>query len=61
MMPSKHQLPKIKVRKNVFWYMIRDFYTLVYETGGSDCWVCVFCVAKVSKEVTPRVTRAGVL
>ena len=31
----------------------------MYETGGSDFWLFACCVERVSRLVTPRVTRAG--
>jgi len=39
---------------------IQTSIALTYETGGSDCCDWVFWVARVSSEVTPRVTRAGI-
>ena len=33
--------------------------TFMYETGGNDFWLLACCVERVSRLVTPRVTRAG--
>ena len=38
---------------------IQTSIALVYDTGGRDCWVCVLRVARVRREVTPRVTLQG--
>ena len=38
---------------------IKTSMALIYETGGSDFWLLACWVDRVSKLVTPKVTRAG--
>ena len=37
----------------------KSVLTFIYETGGNDFWLLACCVERVSRLVTPKVTRAG--